>query len=105
MLQSQKARRSPRILVAEGKKESAILEAEAEKQAAILRAEAEKEKRIRSARQKVRLKQYVSYSRQMQKVFRYLKEAGADQAVLTIKSLEAFEKAARRPGNQDYHSI
>ena len=25
---------------------------------------------------------------------RYLKEAGADQAVLTIKSLEAFEKAA-----------
>ena len=25
---------------------------------------------------------------------RFLKEAGADQAVLTIKSLEAFEKAA-----------
>ena len=39
-----KVRRSPPILVAEGKKESAILEAEAEKQAAILRAEAQKEK-------------------------------------------------------------
>ena len=25
---------------------------------------------------------------------RYLKEAGADEAVLTMKSLEAFEKAA-----------
>ena len=53
------------ILVAEGKKQSAILDAEAEKQAAILRAEAEKG-------------------------IRAIKEAGADDAVLTLKSLEAL---------------
>ena len=56
------------ILVAEGKKQSAILDAEAEKQAAILRAEAQKE--------------------------RMIKEAEGDEAVLTLKSLEAFARAA-----------
>lgn len=35
----------------------------------------------------------LKYSRQMQTVS-VIREAGADQAVLTIKSLEAFEKAA-----------
>ena len=62
------------ILVAEGKKQSAILDAEAEKQAAILRAEAEKEKRIREAEGQAEA----------------IKEAGADDAVLTLKSLEAL---------------
>ncbi len=80
------------ILVAEGKKHSLILDAEAEKQAAILRAEAQKEKMIREAEgeSEAILKVQQAHAEGI----RFLKEAGADQAVLTIKSLEAFEKAA-----------
>ncbi len=80
------------ILVAEGKKESAILEAEAKKQAAILGAEAEKEKRIKEAEgqaEAIRIVQEANAAG-----IKAIKDAGADQAVLTIKSLEAFEKAA-----------
>ena len=80
------------ILVAEGKKASAILEAEAEKQAAILRAEAEKEKRIREAEGQAEAIRIVQFANA--EGIKALKEAGADEAVLTIKSLEAFEKAA-----------
>ena len=80
------------ILVAEGQKQSVILEAEAEKQAAILRAEAEKEKMIREAEGEaeaiMKVQQATAYG------LRFLKEAGADDAVLTLRSLEAFEKAA-----------
>jgi regulator of protease activity HflC (stomatin/prohibitin superfamily) len=80
------------ILVAEGQKESAILEAEAEKQAAILRAEAEKEKRIKEAEGQAEAIKVVQMANA--EGIKYLKEAGADEAVLTIKKLEAFEKAA-----------
>ena len=34
---------------------------------------------------------------------RFIKEAGADDAVLKIKSLEAFEKAADGKANQDHY--
>lgn len=80
------------ILVAEGQKESAILEAEAEKQAAILRAEAEKERKIKEAEGQAEAIKVVQMANA--EGIRYLKEAGADEAVLTIKKLEAFEKAA-----------
>ena len=80
------------ILVAEGKKESAILEPESEKQAAILRAEAEKEKRIREAEGQAEAIRVVQMANA--EGIKFLKEAGADEAVLTIKKLEAFEKAA-----------
>ncbi|GFI21723.1 putative protein [Lachnospiraceae bacterium] len=80
------------ILVAEGQKESAILEAEAEKQAAILRAEAEKEKRIREAEGQAEAIRVVQMANA--EGIKFLREAGADEAVLTIKKLEAFEKAA-----------
>lgn len=80
------------ILVAEGQKESAILEAEAEKQAAILRAEAEKEKRIREAEGQAEAIRVVQMANA--EGIKFLKDAGADEAVLTIKKLEAFEKAA-----------
>ena len=80
------------ILVAEGQKESAILEAEAEKQAAILRAEAEKEKRIREAEGQAEAIRVVQMANA--EGIKYLRDAGADEAVLTIKKLEAFEKAA-----------
>lgn len=80
------------ILVAEGKKESVILDAEAEKQSAILRAEAEKEKRIKEAEGEAEA--ILKVQQATADGIRYLKDAGADEAVLRIKSLEAFEKAA-----------
>jgi len=80
------------ILVAEGRKESQILEAEAEKQAAILRAEAEKERRIREAEGQAEAIRVVQMANA--EGIKFLRDAGADEAVLTIKKLEAFEKAA-----------
>ena len=80
------------VLVAEGKKESVILEAEAEKQSAILRAEAEKEKMIREAEGEAEA--ILKVQKATADGIRMIREAGADQSVLTIKSLEAFEKAA-----------
>ena len=80
------------ILVAEGNKESAVLNAEAEKEAAILRAEAEKEKKIKEAQgqaEAIRTEQKATAEG-----IRYIREAGADQTVLQLKSLEAFAAAA-----------
>ena len=80
------------ILVAEGNKESAILNAEADKQAAILHAEAEKEKMIKEAEGEAEA--ILKVQKANADGLRFLKEAGVDEAVLTLKSLEAFEKAA-----------
>ncbi|SEP69759.1 MULTISPECIES: SPFH domain-containing protein [Butyrivibrio] len=80
------------VLVAEGKKESQILEAEAKKQATILAAEAQKEKEIREAEGRAQAIRAVQAANA--EGIRMIKEAGADESVLTIKSLEAFEKAA-----------
>ncbi len=80
------------ILVAEGKKESAILTAEAEKQAQILRAEAQREATIKEAEGKAEAIRSVQEA--TADGLRYLKEADADQAVLQLKSLEAFAAAA-----------
>lgn len=80
------------VLVAEGKKESAILEAEAEKEAAILRAEAKKEAMICEAEGRAQAIEAVQKA--TAEGIRYLNEASPSQGVLTIKSLEAFEKAA-----------
>ena len=80
------------VLVAEGEKESTILKAEAEKQAAILQAEAEKEKMIKEAEGEAEA--ILKVQQANADGIRFLKEAGADQSVLTLKSLEAFEKAA-----------
>ena len=80
------------ILEAEGKKESLILEAEAEKQAAILNAEAEKQKRIKEAEGQAEAIRTVQKA--TAEGIEFIKQAGADDAVLTLKSLEAFAKAA-----------
>ena len=80
------------ILVAEGKKQSAILDAEAEKQAAILRAEAQKERMIKEAEGQAEAVLKVQNANA--EGIRMIREAGADQAGLTLKSLEAFAKAA-----------
>ena len=80
------------VLVAEGRKESAILEAEAEKEAAILCAEAKKEATIREAEGRAEAIQ--SIQKANAEGIRYLNEAAPSQGVITLKSLEAFEKVA-----------
>lgn len=80
------------ILVAEGKKASVILEAEAEKASAILRAEAKKEATIREAEGQAQA--ILSVQQANADGIRFLNESNPGNAVLQLKSLEAFEKAA-----------
>ncbi len=80
------------ILVSEGKKESLILEAEAEKQAAILRAEAKKEASIREAEGEAEA--IVNIQKATAEGLKMIKDVQLDKEVLTLKSFEAFEKAA-----------
>ena len=80
------------VLVAEGRKESVILEAEASKQSIILNAEAHKQKQIKEAEGEAEAIRTVQKA--TAEGIEFIKAAGADRAVLTIKSLEAFEKAA-----------
>ena len=80
------------ITVAEGEKQSKILQAEADKQATILRAEAEREKRIREAEGQAEAIKSIQQANA--EGIKMLKDAGADESVLTLKSLEAFERAA-----------
>ena len=80
------------ILVAEGEKASAILKAEAEKESAILRAEAEKESAIRVAEGEAEA--ILNIQKATAEGIKMLNEADPGDAVLKIKSLEAFEKAA-----------
>lgn len=80
------------ILRAEGNKRSAILVAEGEKQSAILRAEAKKEAAIREAEGEAEaiLKVQEATARGLEMI----KQAQADQSVLTLKSFEALAKVA-----------
>jgi regulator of protease activity HflC (stomatin/prohibitin superfamily) len=80
------------ILVAEGKKESAVLEAEGEKLSAILRAEAKKEATIREAEGQAEA--ILSVQKANAEGIRYLNDAAPQSAVIQLKSLEAFAKAA-----------
>ncbi|MGI6085299.1 MAG: SPFH domain-containing protein [Acetivibrionales bacterium] len=80
------------ILVAEGKKQSLILEAEAEKTAAILRAEATKEATIREAEGQAEAILKVQHA--TAQGLRMIKEQELTKEVISIRSLEAFEKAA-----------
>ena len=80
------------VLIAEGKKESAILEAEAEKEAQILRAEAKKEATIREAEGQAQA--ILAVQKANAEGLRFLNEAAPEEAVLKLKSLEAFAKAA-----------
>lgn len=80
------------ILVSEGKKESAILEAEADKAATILRAEAKKEAQIREAEGEAEA--ILKIQTATAEGIRRINEANPSNAVISIKSLEAFAKAA-----------
>ena len=81
-----------RILVAEGHKESKILEAVAEKQSALLRAEAVKEAKIREAEGEAEAIAKVQSANA--DAIKMLNDANANDAVLRLKALEAFAKAA-----------
>lgn len=80
------------ILVAQGQKESKILEAEAEKQSQILRAEAVKEAKIREAEGEAAA--ILSVQKAHADAIRMINEANPGQGMITIRSLEAFEKLA-----------
>ena len=80
------------ILRAEGQKESLILSAEAEKQSAILRAEATKEATIRRAEGEAEAIRAIQKANAQG--IESIKAAKADDAVIQLKSLEAFAKAA-----------
>lgn len=80
------------ILVAQGEKESKILTAEGEKASAILRAEAVKESKMREAEGEAQA--ILSVQEATAKAIELINAANPSNAVLTIKSLEAFAKAA-----------
>ncbi|MCI6013209.1 MAG: SPFH/Band 7/PHB domain protein [Firmicutes bacterium] len=81
-----------KILIAEGQKEAAILQAEADKQAAILAAEATKQKAIKEA--EGQSEAILMINKATADGLKMIKEADADDAVIKLKSLEAFQKAA-----------
>lgn len=80
------------ILVSEGEKESAILKAEGERESAILRADAVREQKIREAQGEAEAIMMVQ--RAMADSLKMLNEAAPSDRVLTLKSYEAFTKAA-----------
>ena len=91
------------VLISEGEKEAKILKAEADKQAAILAAEAEKQAAILAAEadREARIKRAEGEAEAILKVqqaeadgIRMLNESAPSKEVLTIRSLEAFKKAA-----------
>lgn len=90
-MRAERERRSA-ILIAEGEKRSAILIAEGEKESAILRAEAKKEALIREAEGEAEAIERV-YEAQAKGV-ELLKQAKPDQAYITLRGFETFEKVA-----------
>ncbi len=80
------------ILIAEGNKQSVILEAEAEKASQILRAEAKKEATIKEAEGQAQA--ILAVQQANADGIRALNESMPSNQVITLKSLEAFAKAA-----------
>lgn len=80
------------ILRAEGEKRASILRAEGEKESAILVAEAKKETQIKEA--EGRAEAIVKVQEATATGLKLLKDAKADNAVLTLKSYETFAKVA-----------
>ncbi len=84
--------KASQVLVAEGQKESKILAAEADKQSAILRAEAVREAKIRESEGEAQA--IVAVEEARAQAIKLINEADPGRAFLTIRSLDAFEKAA-----------
>lgn len=94
MEKQMKAERERRetLLRAEGEKKSQILIAEGEKESAILRAEAVKEAKIREAQGEAEA--IIAVQKALADSIELLNKANPSEAVLKLKSYEAFEKAA-----------
>ncbi len=94
MEKQMKAERERReaILRAEGEKRAAILEAEGEKESAILRADAKKQQQILEAAG--RAAAILEVQRATAEGLKLLNEAAPTDAVLRLRSLEAFTAAA-----------
>ncbi len=86
------------ILVAQGKKESMILEAEAKKQAEILKAEAMSAAKVKEAEGEAEA--ILKIQEATAAGIRMINEANPSDAVVKIKSLEAFIEAAKGPANK-----
>ena len=80
------------ILKAEGEKKAAILIAEGEKESAILRADARRETHIREAEGEAEA--IIKLNQAKAEGIRLIREAGADEAVLKLKSFEALVDVA-----------
>ena len=80
------------ILVAEGQKQSMILNAEAEKQSQILKAEAEKQSQVLKAEGEAEA--ILKLQRATADGIRMINEAKPSEEMITLRKLEAFEKAA-----------
>ena len=94
MEKQMKAERERReaILKAEGEKKSAILLAEGERESAILRADAQKQAHILEAEGEANA--ILQVQQATAEGIRLLNEAGASDAVIQLKALEAFAAAA-----------
>ncbi len=84
--------RREQILIAEGQKQSAILVAEGKKQSTILEAEPQKEAAIQKA--KGEAEAILEVQQAKAQGIKMIREAQADDSVIKLRSLEAFEKAA-----------
>ncbi len=100
MEKQMKAERERReaILRAEGEKRSAILTAEGEKESAILRADARKQQKILEAEGEAEA--ILAVQRATAEGIRLINEAAPTDAVLKLKSLEAFTAAADGKANK-----
>lgn len=85
--------RREQILIAEGHKQSAILEAEGKKQAMILEAEAQKEAAVQKA--KGEAEAILEVQKATAQGITMIREAGADETVIKLRSLEAFETVSK----------
>ena len=94
MEKQMKAERERReaILIAEGEKKSTILVAEGKKESAILRADAQKQAHILEAEGEAQA--ILQVQQATAEGIRLLNEAGASEAVIQLKALEAFAAAA-----------
>lgn len=100
MEKQMKAEREKReaILRAEGEKRAAILSAEGEKEAAILRATAKKEQQILEAQGEAEA--LLAVQKATAEGIRLINEAAPSEAVLKLKSLDAFTAAANGSANK-----
>ncbi len=91
MLQAE-GQKNSQILIAEGERQSQILRAEAIKEATILQADAVREQKIREAQGEAQAIMLVQQA--YADSLRILSDSNPSEKVLSLKSLEAFEKVA-----------